>query len=79
MLDQIAKFISEHQGTFTVIAMWIGKEIHAIWPQIVAAFPYCRANGGVYGIAKEFLVGVPVAPATLPTEPQKPSTTPPAS
>jgi len=67
------QFMQEHQAAITATAMGIVHFSHLAWPRIIAIFPYCRDNGGVFGLINQFLKGKPgsagVPPASLTNKP----------
>lgn len=62
-----AVFIQEHKSMIAAGGMAAVHFAHLAWPRLVAIFPYCRDNGGVIGIVKQFLNGRPTAIPQPPT------------
>ena len=54
MIKELETFISNHSETLAVASAWV---IHVFLPDIRAAFPYLKANGGVFGVVKAFFCG----------------------
>ena len=63
--QDIETFYSNHESTMIVVAAWLTREIKVIygwikisvWPRLVSIYPYCKTNGGVFGIIRTFFVG----------------------
>lgn len=54
MIKDLENFVAAHSETLAVASGWI---IHVFLPDIRAAFPYLKANGGVFGVVKAFFCG----------------------
>jgi len=54
MIKDLENFVAAHSATLAVAGGWI---IHVFLPDIRAAFPYLKANGGVFGVVKAFFCG----------------------
>ena len=67
MIQSILQFIETHKSTDVALSAWITREVPLVWgwiktsawPRLVAIYPYVRDNGGIFGVAKNFLVGKP--------------------
>ena len=54
-----------HKGLVMALGMWAIREVPVVtrwfkttaWPMLINAYPYCRDNGGVKGIIKNFFAG----------------------
>ena len=66
MIAQLQEFLITHQAAVTLAAAWLTREAHVWWPRLVSIYPYCRDNGGIIGIAKNFLSGKPTNPEAKP-------------
>jgi len=54
MIKDLENFVAAHSATLAVAGGWI---IHVFLPDIKAAFPYLKNNGGVFGVVKAFFCG----------------------
>lgn len=57
--QQIVTDVEQHKGIVMVVVAWIAHSqiIPKAWNKCVAIYPYCRDNGGVWGIVCTFFVG----------------------
>lgn len=51
------QFFQTHEAALAVATAWASREWQQLWPQIKLAFPYCRDNGGVFGLIWQFFFG----------------------
>jgi hypothetical protein len=67
MIAQLATFVSDHKGMLATAGMASVHFAHLAWPRLVAIYPYCRDNGGAFGIVRDFFHGKAEArPANAP-------------
>lgn len=57
MLLQIFNFLADHKVALSIASAWAVREAHNAWPVLKTAWPFCRANGGVFGVAWTFCFG----------------------
>jgi len=55
----LVTFIQEHKSTMAAAGMAAVHFAHLAWPRVVDVFVYCRDNGGIRGILREFFDGKP--------------------
>jgi hypothetical protein len=56
-VKEFLQFAAAHKAAVIVAWGWLVHVGHLAWPRITAIYPYARENGGVFGIASEFLFG----------------------
>lgn len=61
MESQVIQLAEQHKAATEVAALWVVKEVTTyapiVWKKLVNMYPYCRDNGGVFGIVKSFFEG----------------------
>jgi hypothetical protein len=58
-MTNLITWLRSHEAFCVTAAAWATREAHVWWPRIVQIYPYCRDNGGVFGIIGKFFKGQP--------------------
>lgn len=72
MITELTNFATTHQAATLALGTGAVHAAHLIWPRLVGMYPYCRDNGGVAGILRNFFKGKAVAPLA-PTNTNEPT------